>query len=231
MFCYVDLVEQNIVLQGGSSVNTISKKELLDLTGISYGQLYRWKREGLIPEEWFVKQSSFTGQETFFPREEILGRISAILELKDAHSLEELAGILSGDCGRFVSVERLKGLGIFSDPAFGDLSDLLIPASSGVKNSEISFGVAAFAYGFTKLAIGSGVPRAETARLVREGVTLLGECKFAETVCTLFRAGEDYHLCLSRGTVRPSFDGGLTVIGALPLSETVSELTTALKGA
>ena len=29
----------------------ISKKELLDLTGISYGQLYRWKRKGLIPED------------------------------------------------------------------------------------------------------------------------------------------------------------------------------------
>jgi predicted DNA-binding transcriptional regulator AlpA len=28
----------------------ISKKEVLELTGISYGQFYRWKREGLIPE-------------------------------------------------------------------------------------------------------------------------------------------------------------------------------------
>ena len=40
----------------------ISKKDLLNETGISYGQLYRWKREGLIPEEWFIKQPSFTGQ-------------------------------------------------------------------------------------------------------------------------------------------------------------------------
>lgn len=44
----------------------ISKKELLDLTGISYGQLYRWKRKNLIPEEWFIRKSSYTGQETFF---------------------------------------------------------------------------------------------------------------------------------------------------------------------
>ncbi len=29
----------------------ISKRELLELTGISYGQLYRWKRKNLIPEE------------------------------------------------------------------------------------------------------------------------------------------------------------------------------------
>lgn len=43
----------------------ISKKELLDETGISYGQLYRWKRKQLIPEEWFIRKSTFTGQETF----------------------------------------------------------------------------------------------------------------------------------------------------------------------
>ncbi len=69
----------------------ISKRELLQMTGISYGQLYRWKREGLIPEEWFMKQSAFTGQETFFERDKILPRIRAILELKEQYSLEELA--------------------------------------------------------------------------------------------------------------------------------------------
>ena len=73
----------------------ISKKDLLNETGISYGQLYRWKREGLIPEEWFIKQPSFTGQETFFPKTKILNRIRAIQELKERYSLEELARILS----------------------------------------------------------------------------------------------------------------------------------------
>lgn len=73
----------------------ISKKDLLVQTGISYGQLYRWKREGLIPEDWFVKQPSFTGQETFFPKSKILNRIKAIQELKDKYSLEELSKILS----------------------------------------------------------------------------------------------------------------------------------------
>lgn len=45
--------------------NLISKKELLELTGISYGQLYRWKRKNLIPEDWFIRRATFTGQETF----------------------------------------------------------------------------------------------------------------------------------------------------------------------
>ena len=31
----------------------ISKKDLLQETGISYGQLYRWIRERLIPDAWF----------------------------------------------------------------------------------------------------------------------------------------------------------------------------------
>lgn len=73
----------------------ISKKDLLKETGISYGQLYRWKRERLIPEEWFIKQPSFTGQETFFPKSKILNRIQAIQELKDKYSLEEIAKILA----------------------------------------------------------------------------------------------------------------------------------------
>ena len=66
-------------------MSMISKKELLALTDISYGQLYRWKREGLIPEEWFIKQSSYTGQETFFPREQMLSRVQSILESKDSN--------------------------------------------------------------------------------------------------------------------------------------------------
>ena len=69
----------------------ISKKDLLVLMNISYGQLYRWKRKNLIPEEWFIKKSVSTGQETFFPKEKIIARINNIIELKDEASLDELA--------------------------------------------------------------------------------------------------------------------------------------------
>ncbi len=70
----------------------ISKKDLLLATGISYGQLYRWKRKGLIPEEWFVRKSAFTGQETFFPREKMLARVERILSMKDEDlSLDDIA--------------------------------------------------------------------------------------------------------------------------------------------
>lgn len=70
--------------------NLISKKELLKLTGISYGQLYRWKRRNLIPEDWFIKKACRTGQETYFPREKILERIEKIQNFKGDLTLDDL---------------------------------------------------------------------------------------------------------------------------------------------
>lgn len=91
----------------------ISKKDLLILTGISYGQLYRWKRKGLIPEEWFIKRASFTGQETYFPKDLILDRIDKILELKDEYSLEELSDIINKKHLRNLNLQELSGFNIF----------------------------------------------------------------------------------------------------------------------
>src|SRR5574342_231284 len=86
----------------------ISKKDLLDLTGISYGQLYRWKRKNLIPEDWFIRKSTFTGQETFFPKEKILDRIDKIQTMKENLSLDELADMFSPSAGEFkLSIEQL----------------------------------------------------------------------------------------------------------------------------
>ncbi len=69
----------------------ISKKEVLSRFGISYGSLYRWKRMGLIPSEWFMKVSTSTGQETYFNEEVICRRIEMILAAKDLSSLEALS--------------------------------------------------------------------------------------------------------------------------------------------
>lgn len=69
----------------------ISKKALLEKYAISYGALYRWKRKGLIPEEWFIKKATVTGQETFFPRELICQRVELILNRKEEVLLDELS--------------------------------------------------------------------------------------------------------------------------------------------
>ena len=73
--------------------NYISKKELLQMYGISYGALYRWKRMGLIPEDWFIRRSTSTGQETFFRRDQIIPRIDQITAR--GASLESLAAELN----------------------------------------------------------------------------------------------------------------------------------------
>ena len=75
----------------------LSKKELLERYGISYGALYRWKRKGLIPDEWFIKKSTVTGQETFFPEKLICERVEMILSKKEDVLLDELARELHGE--------------------------------------------------------------------------------------------------------------------------------------
>ncbi len=103
----------------------ISKKELLELTKISYGQLYRWKRKKLIPEDWFIKKSSFTGQETFFPREEILNRINKILGMKDDLSLDEIANMFSPKVSEAsMKKEDFKDIGIVKEMTLNIYSNI-----------------------------------------------------------------------------------------------------------
>ena len=97
----------------------ISKKDLLQSAGISYGQLYRWKRKGLIPEEWFVRKSTFTGQETFFPREKALTRIDKIKSMQDEDaSLDEIADAVSPDLGEVsMTIAEIGERGLVSPEA------------------------------------------------------------------------------------------------------------------
>ena len=90
----------------------ISKKDLLMKYGISYGALYRWTRKGLIPDEWFIKRSSITGQQTFFPEELVCERIELILSKKEEVLLDELSRTLSGE-------ERKQGA-LILDTVFGE---------------------------------------------------------------------------------------------------------------
>jgi hypothetical protein len=65
----------------------------------------------LIPESWFIRKSTFTGQETFLPREKVLGRIQKIQSLKDDHSLENLAQMLAPEMtGRDFDNEEVNTL-------------------------------------------------------------------------------------------------------------------------
>lgn len=94
----------------------ISKKEVLEKTGVSYGQFYRWKRKGIIPESWFIRKSTFTGQETFLPKEKILERIEKIKALKDQYSLDEIAEVLSPEAAKLgFSEDEIKKMDWLSE--------------------------------------------------------------------------------------------------------------------
>lgn len=116
----------------------ISKKELLQATGISYGQLYRWKRKGLIPEEWFVRKSTFTGQETFFPRDRIVARVERILGMKDEDlSLDDIAEEVTPDLsGISISLEEAVERRIVSAQA-AEISADRRPEESTLRYGEL----------------------------------------------------------------------------------------------
>lgn len=81
----------------GEDRKLISKKALLERYSISYGALYRWKRKGLIPDEWFIKTATVTGQETFFPEALICERVERILNTKNDILLDELCEQINGE--------------------------------------------------------------------------------------------------------------------------------------
>ncbi|MBQ4140435.1 MAG: DUF4004 family protein [Clostridia bacterium] len=110
----------------------ISKKDLLLRYGISYGALYRWKRKGLIPEDWFIKKTTVTGQETFFPTKLICERVELIKSQKDELSLDELARNFSSESQKraFMIVDTVYGEKIFY---LNEIKSVIIDGGEGKK--------------------------------------------------------------------------------------------------
>ncbi len=195
-------------------MDLISKKELLALTGISYGQLYRWKRQGLIPEEWFIKRSAYTGQETFFPREQILSRIRTIQGAKDDYSLEELSRLLrpQADPG-FCPAERL--------PEVSEIAPALLPTIARLCHKTT--------YEFYEVVVFAAVSRILAAEAVpQDGANALltmalgaaqGFADLSDATLTLFTEGGDrpIHLLLCKTAAPLALDRGLETLGSWDL--------------
>ena len=79
--------------------------------------LKRWIRKGLIPEAWFIRRSTFTGQETFFPQDKIVERIGRIKDMKGEHALDDLADVISEHVNAQLQVAfgKLRNLGWFDE--------------------------------------------------------------------------------------------------------------------
>jgi DNA-binding transcriptional MerR regulator len=194
-------------------MNLISKKDLLAITGISYGQLYRWKRECLIPEEWFIKQSAYTGQETFFPREQILSRIKSILDLKDLYSLEELAKILSPETSiAKISIQDLQEVKEIDK----ELLDFL-PEIYGEEHFE--FFEVAFAAAISQAAKRLGLTKEQSKDLLQKSALTASGQRTVNVSCTIFTVGEEYHTVFSPNAFPLAFDAGIELKEQLSLSE------------
>jgi len=135
----------------------ITKKELLDQTGISYGSLYRWKRKSLIPDDWFIHRATYTGHETFFPKDKILARISEILEMKGDMSLDEIA-VTFNPSKKDVDLEAvdLPSLGVASRPVI----DLYLARYGETESYDFDALFPLFL--FSKLMEGGALSRDET---------------------------------------------------------------------
>lgn len=194
----------------------ISKKELLEETGISYGQLYRWKRERLIPEEWFIKQASYTGQETFLPKKKALQRINRILELKESRSLEELAALFSPEMDLQLPVAGLESCCSSNFVLSGKLERTL-----GV--SELSLPAATFIFGLSQLK--EQPPAAQITELIRSTLPLLDRLQPQNRICLLLSAdNRSLFSCFCRDSEVPLFDPRLSIRARFSMDECAVQL-------
>jgi DNA-binding transcriptional MerR regulator len=205
------------------SEQLISKKDLLELTGISYGQLYRWKRKDLIPEEWFVRKSTFTGQETFFPKEKILERINKIQAMKENLSLDELAEMLSSNITDLnVNKDELTKRNIVSDNV------LQFYLENDVRGNQFDLSRVVEVYILEKL-LQSGDINLEEGKMIfrvlkdNEEVIKQKSCeivmirKLGVSSCLLLINAEDFH-----------FEKGTKIIARVSLFQLMEEIKTKL---
>lgn len=183
-------------------MDEISKKELLNETGISYGQLYRWKREGLIPEEWFVKRSAFTGQETFFPRDRMLARVRTILAQKDSQSLDQIRDNLAGT----TPIKQVKeALLSMSDMGAGFVEGLKAPA----RIPEISQQSLAAVIGLYEMTIRAKLSTDESSQLIDDALDTVAESTQIPSTMTLVDIGGTYHFITAAQATWIATDKGI----------------------
>ena len=191
----------------------ISKKDLLKTTGISYGQLYRGKREGLIPEEWFVKRSSPTGQETYFPQEKILKRIHAIQQLKDSYSLEELARILTPEVSnRLFCEEDLEHFDELDIDVAADFMDAMS------KDSFVFLEVLVM-IALSQAMVDSAITEEERTHAVSFLSKRMSELHSADYVLELLQAQGHLYVLLKKEGSEVYLDDGLVAIRSIHLNE------------
>ena len=192
----------------------ISKKEVLEVTGISYGQLYRWKREGLIPEEWFRKRPSKTGQETYLPRELILERIQFILGHKDSCSIEEMAGLLAHDSRE----------GEFSAELMAQLTEIDADIRHALRESSCSRMEAALLVIVSRLYTRYRLTLQEVAEILSGCVSIVAEPPRGRVDFLALRISGRIYGCLVPENSGISFDRRISILERFQVDSIASDL-------
>lgn len=194
----------------------ITKKELLQITGISYGSLYRWKRKKLIPDEWFIHRATYTGQETFFPREKILERIDKIKNLKDGMSLDDIAETFSPVARRVdSSAEEAVANGI-APPAAAELY-IQVTKNAGPYDFGALFGL----YLLGRLLSEGKVIRDEAVSALK--LTLAAESLTGKELLVVRKMGVGFLLLAPEGTALAADEEAVLVLRQ-PLSQWMAQL-------
>jgi len=195
----------------------ISKKDLLLETGISYGQLYRWKREGLIPEEWFIKRPAHTGQETFFERDKIVGRISSIKELKAGHSLSEIINLLNPNLNLTVDIDFLVKKGILNEI-------FAFEAKENLSGSEIRLVDAAFLVALNRSLAREKITERSLQKFMRSSIRLIEDLDEHGGRIIVIEAWGEHHTMLDFGENKILFSSGVRIVKETFLKRIMSEI-------
>jgi len=201
-------------------MDEISKKDLLAETGISYGQLYRWKREGLIPEEWFVKRASFTGQETFFPRERTLSRVRSIMTMRDEYSLEEIRNRLNSEEIALPAREVMKS-------AVGANDEFITGLSSLDEQSDLPSDKLAAICAVFKGGQDAGLNADEHLRLTNDAIVKSLDCNDRIEEALVFISGSKCHFIYICAKGDALCDSELVIKGRVQISDFAEELRSA----
>ena len=203
----------------------ISKKDLLLAAGISYGQLYRWKRKGLIPEEWFVRKSTFTGQETFFPRDQVLARIEKIKSMKEEDvSLDSIAEAVSTSLGETsLTAEEVAANGVVSAQAVA----LYREVHPG--EAPLGFGELLTAYVLDRLLQTGDVGLDEGRMVVRGLEETYSGCEGKSCDFVLVRKMGLSTCFVVTSSAEIAFESGTKVVARLGLASCIEELKTRIR--
>jgi DNA-binding transcriptional MerR regulator len=183
----------------------ITKKELLERTGISYGALYRWKRMKLLPDEWFIHRATVTGHETFLPRDRVLERVAEIQRLKETMSLEDIARRFQpGPPGELaLTGAEAAEAGIAPAPVVSQYLGL-----SG-QEGPLGYGALLGLYTFSGLLLGGQVSREEAYELSQAAVQVED---ISEPVIYLLRK-YGVPFCVTAGELQKlKFDSNATLV-------------------